>query len=107
MWRSTPMHRTERSETSPGPPLALLGGVSHEDVQSPEDGYGPLFHRRYRTRIADSRLRARELMAKVQSDPNGPAPSFARFQKVLGEPGKLAVGDEFVVRMPGPWDGPV
>jgi uncharacterized protein (UPF0548 family) len=46
-------------------------------------------------------------MAKVQSDPNRPAPRFARFQKVLGEGDTLAVGDEFVVRMPGPWDGPV
>jgi hypothetical protein len=107
MWRSTPLHRAERSGTSPALPLALLDGVSHEDVQGPEDGYGPLFHRRYRTRIADPRLRAPELMAQVQRDPNGPAPSFARFQKVLGEPGMLAVGDEFVVRMPGPWDGPV
>jgi uncharacterized protein (UPF0548 family) len=36
------------------------------------------------------------------------APSeFASFNKVLGEEGALAVGDEYVVRMPGPWDGPV
>ena len=32
---------------------------------------------------------------------------MARFVKVLGRTGALAVGDEFVVRMPGPWDGPV
>jgi Domain of unknown function (DUF1990) len=107
MWRSTPLHRAERTITSPAPPLALLNGVSHEDVQGPEAGYGPLFHRRYQTRIADPRLGSTELMAELQSNPNKPAPSFARFQKVLGERGTLAVGDEFVVRMPGPWDGPV
>jgi hypothetical protein len=32
---------------------------------------------------------------------------FASFTKVLGEPGAMSVGDEYVVRMPGPWDGPV
>jgi Domain of unknown function (DUF1990) len=26
---------------------------------------------------------------------------------VLGDDGAMAVGDEYVVRMPGPWDGPV
>jgi hypothetical protein len=107
MWRSTPLHRTERAETRGHPALSLPDGVSREDVQGPEHGYGPLFHRRYRTRIADPNIRARELMAKVQSNPNRPAPSFVRFQKVLGERGRLAVGDELVVRMPGPWDGPV
>jgi Domain of unknown function (DUF1990) len=27
--------------------------------------------------------------------------------KIRGEEGELRVGDEFTVRMPGPWDGPV
>jgi len=36
------------------------------------------------------------------------APSeFASFNKVWGDEGSMAVGDEYVVRMPGPWDGPV
>jgi hypothetical protein len=107
MWRSTPLHRTERTETKDPRPLPLPDGVSREDVQGPEHGYGPLFHRRYRTSIVDPEIPAQELMAKVQSNPNRPAPSFAQFQKVLGERDRLAVGDEFVVRMPGPWDGPV
>src|SRR4029450_5666826 len=29
------------------------------------------------------------------------------FRKTRGGEGPLRVGDEFVVRMPGPWDGPV
>ena len=33
--------------------------------------------------------------------------TLARFVKVEGDEGRMAVGDEFVVRMPGPWDGPV
>ena len=40
--------------------------------------------------------------------PDRVAPTeFASFQKVHGDEGRMAVGDEFVVRMPGPWDGPV
>ncbi|HEY5318300.1 MAG TPA: DUF1990 family protein [Solirubrobacteraceae bacterium] len=111
MWRSTPMHRRE---TVTGPPAGnptLLGfpaGVSREEVQGADRGHGPLFHRRYRTDIRDPRISDKELMAMVKSDPNRPAPTtFARFQKVLGGEGTMALGDEYVVRMPGPWDGPV
>jgi hypothetical protein len=47
-------------------------------------------------------------MEKLKADLNRASPTkFARFQRVLGEPGGLRVGDEYVVRMPGPWDGPV
>ena len=67
-----------------------------------------MFHRRYRTRIRDSRLDAEELIKKLRADPNQASPTkFARFQLVRGERGRMAVGDEYVVRMPGPWDGPV
>jgi hypothetical protein len=77
-------------------------------VQGHEDGYGPLFHRRYTTRIRESSLDAAELMNKLQADLNRASPTkFARFQLLHGERGRLRVGDEYVVRMPGPWDGPV
>ena len=47
-------------------------------------------------------------MARLQADPNAVAPTrFARFLKTRGEAGTMAVGDEYLVRMPGPWDGPV
>jgi hypothetical protein len=111
MWRTTPMHRREASaslESSLPELLTYPPGVSAEEVQGREDGVGPLFHRRYRTRIRASRLGAVELMAELQADLNSASPTrFARFQLVHGEPGHLAVGDEYVVRMPGPWDGPV
>jgi len=32
---------------------------------------------------------------------------MAEFRKTRGQDGVLREGDEFVVRMPGPWDGPV
>jgi hypothetical protein len=47
-------------------------------------------------------------MEKVQSNPNRTSPTkFARFHQTQGAAGSLRRGDEFVVRMPGPWDGPV
>ena len=89
-------------------PPALPSAIAEEDLQPPEDGVGPLFHRRYRVRIADSKLGPEELIARLLEDPNQAAPSeFARFFKVHGEKGPMRVNDEFVVRMPGPWDGPV
>ncbi len=46
----------------------------------------------------------RELAGSLQRD----APlALARFRKTAGAPWRMERGDEFVVRMPGPWDGPV
>jgi hypothetical protein len=71
-------------------------------------GAGPLFHRFYRALIRESRMTPEEIVACIAADPDRVASSeFASFTKVLGEPGTMAVGDEYVVRMPGPWDGPV
>ena len=111
MWRTTPMRRREAPGTLPTTPPALLAYPQHvnqDEVQGHEDGAGPLFHRRYRTRIRDSVLSAEELMQRVQCNPNRAAPTqFARFHQTRGRRGNLRPGDEFVVRMPGPWDGPV
>jgi hypothetical protein len=111
MWRTTPMRRREApASLEPSTPALLTypPEVSAEAVQGHQDGCGPLFHRRYKTRIRNSRLRPEELMEKLQRDPNDASPTrFARFQLVHGERGRLGVGDEYVVRMPGPWDGPV
>jgi hypothetical protein len=69
---------------------------------------GPLFRRRYTARVRDADLSPEQLIARVGEDPNRASPTeFARFQKVHGAAGVLRAGDEFVVRMPGPWDGPV
>jgi hypothetical protein len=111
MWRITPMRRVEASASRPpqlDQLLAYPAGVRHDEVQEYTSGAGPLFHRLYRTHIRDSELSSSELMAKLQANPNASAPTtFARFQITRGTPGSLSVGDEFVVRMPGPWDGPV
>jgi uncharacterized protein DUF1990 len=105
------MRRSESSGTLPTPLPELLSypaGVGRAEVQGYQEAAGPLFHRFYRTRIRESTLTSEELMGAVQSDPNRTAPTrFARFQLTEGTSGRLRVGDEFVVRMPGPWDGPV
>ena len=109
LWRTTPLYRSEVAGTwEQDSPPDLPSGVDREDVQWVSDGAGPHFHRSYSVAIEGSRLSAEELMAQVMADPDRAAPTeFATFQKLHGEPGALRVNDEFVVRMPGPWDGPV
>jgi hypothetical protein len=109
MWRTTPMWRSQRAGTWPGDgPPDVDPTLPRTGVQLPEDGVGPLFRRRYRARIRESRLDAATLMTELQADPNRVAPgTLAHFVKERGVPGRLAVGDEFVVRMPGPWNGPI
>jgi hypothetical protein len=109
MWRTTPWSRREGpgSRDEDGPP-SLPDGVAVDGVQVPEAGVGPLFHRRYRVRVRDPRLSPEEVIARIAADPNRVCPTeMARFERI-GEPkDALTVGDEFVVRIAGPWDGPV
>jgi hypothetical protein len=109
MWRTTPMHRGEVAGELPGDgPPELPEGALLDDVQHPPGGVGPLFHRVYRARIRDARIGPEELVTRISADPDCVAPTeFASFTKVAGDNGVMAVGDEYVVRMPGPWDGPV
>jgi hypothetical protein len=106
MWRTTPFHRSEVPGSLPddAPPPLRPG----EELQPPEAGAGPLFHRVYRAQIRDRSLSPERVIAEMTSDLDRVAPTeFASFNKVLGRDGVMAVGDEYVVRMPGPWDGPV
>jgi hypothetical protein len=109
LWRTVPLHRTEEQgdpREDRAPPLP--GGVSHDEVQGVADGSGALFHRRYRARIRDAGMTPEQLMDGLQADLDCVAPTeFAKFLKVRGDDGVMRVGDEYIVRMPGPWDGPV
>lgn len=109
MWRTTPIHRSEQPGSSDeDAPPAVPDAVVDDELQDVRDGAGALFHRRYRARIAEASISADELVARLQRDPDKAAPSeMATFKKVTGEPDRMRPGDEFVVRMPGPWDGPV
>ena len=109
VWRTTPIRRLNEDGAAPGDlPPSLPAGLSPDGIQSVEQGVGPLFHRSYRVAIRDAGCDAGELMRRVSEDPNHVAPVlFASFQKTEGEEWEMRVEDEFVVRMPGPWDGPI
>jgi Domain of unknown function (DUF1990) len=67
-----------------------------------------MYHRRYRVQIAQPETTPDALMQRLSADPNTAAPTeFARFHKRKGHASAMSVGDEFLVHMPGPWDGPV
>jgi Domain of unknown function (DUF1990) len=109
MWRTTPFHRRDlpgsiAADWAP----ALPADVALDEVQRPEDGVGPLFHRRFHARFRKAGGSPEELMALVTADLNRLTPTgFAHFSKVRGDKDRMRMGDEYVVRMPGPWDGPV
>jgi hypothetical protein len=110
MWRTTALHRREivEADLSEHLPPPYPEGVDDTEVQGVPLGYGPMFHRRYTTMIRDSPLSPEQLMDRLKHDLNAAAPtSFARFLRVGGDGEMLQLGDEYVVRMPGPWDGPV
>jgi hypothetical protein len=108
LWRTSPLHRVDQSGTAEdiGPPLPE--GLVDQQVQSIRDGAGPLFRRRYAVRIEGSSMTPERLIAAIAENPNRAAPvEVAFFRKLRGDKGPLRVEDEYLVRMPGPWDGPV
>jgi hypothetical protein len=109
LWRTLPLHRSDEDGTPERDlPPPLPEHLVDERLQRLEDGSGPLFRRRYRVRIEGSGWTPEQLMDAVVREPNRAAPiEVAVFRKTSGGEGPMRVGDEFVVRMPGPWDGPV
>lgn len=109
LWETTPLHRggecrgDERDLPPPLPAEAVDSGV-----QRAQDGCGPLFHRHFRVRITGADVGPDRLIERVCCD-------FKRFvpsEVVDIRTGELRdhgldVGDELLVEMPGPWNGPV
>jgi uncharacterized protein (UPF0548 family) len=109
LWRTTPMHRREVEGSSDvdGPP-PLPAGTEDERIQPSEVGFGPFYHRIFETRIREAAISAEELMGRLMGNLDAATPpGLARFEKTRGAEGRMEVGDEFVVRVPGPWNGPV
>jgi hypothetical protein len=109
LWRTTPMHRSDAPGAVPDDmPPPLPPGTDRSDLQGVEDGVGPLMHRTFETCVREAELDAEQLIAAFGGKPNRAVPTaLASFVKLRGEEEQLHVGDEFTVRMPGPWDGPV
>lgn len=108
LWQIIPLYRFECAGSIPrdGPP-SLPVNVVDDTLQFADDGVGPLFHRRFRVRIAGASAGVEELMTEVRRDFKRFVPSEVIEIGRHGETGDLAVGNEFVIEMPGPWNGPV
>jgi hypothetical protein len=108
MWRTTPLHRSEETGDA-----ADLAGLTDERTrpgdrrQPAAAGVGPLLHRCYSVDIAGTPMAPDQLIDRVAARLNQAAPEMAKFRKTRGRRNGVHEGDEFVVRMPGPWDGPV
>jgi hypothetical protein len=108
LWRTTVLHRWEGEGGTDDHPPQLPAAVVDADVQRVADGVGPLLHRRYRVRIRSSRCTPEQLMCTFAGDLNAAVPSeVAFFRQLRGSDGAPTVGEDYTVRMPGPWDGPV
>jgi hypothetical protein len=110
MWRTTPLHRSEEVGTLADLPAGWeqpAGDGGGDGQQVLAAGSGPLLHRTYAVRIAGAELSPAALISLVGTSLNWASPEMAVFGKTRGADSGLAAGDELVVRMPGPWDGPV
>jgi Domain of unknown function (DUF1990) len=108
MWRTTPLHRCEETGGAADLPDRYDHQAEPADGLQPlTAGVGPMLHRSYSVRIVHSPMSPSALMDTVIANLDRAAPEMAVFRKTRGGERSLRVGDEFVVRMPGPWDGPV
>ena len=108
IWRVTAVYRKDDPGGPDDLPPPLPDGIDREGIQGLADGYGTLMHRLYAVRAVDPRVGPEQLVAQLAADPNSAAPQDAAvFVKIRGDGDRMEVGDEYVVRMPGPWDGPV
>ena len=109
MWRTIPLHRTEEqgSREKDLPEEDYDTSAFIERLQPLAAGVGPMLHRTYGVRIVGSGMTPAALIDLVSGRLNQASPEMAVFRKTRGRSGEMKQDDEFVVRMPGPWDGPV
>ena len=104
-WRSRYVERrhvpvTELSEVPPE-------HRSHPHLQPRVGGVGPVVMRTYCVDIADPVVDAVELMDEFRTDPNHFTSSLVAGFVRDDEPARdLVEGDDVVVELPGPWNGP-
>lgn len=99
-------------------PLRVLPGDATVAPLSPEKpspergaeerGVGPLAHRVYGAVLRECTLSAERLVGIIAADPNVIAPTeVLRFERRGEAVRDLREGDELLIRMAGPWNGPV
>ncbi|HET9899340.1 MAG TPA: DUF1990 family protein [Streptosporangiaceae bacterium] len=106
MWRTTPIHRSEEAGCAQDLPDVTYPG-DRDAIQELDAGVGPMLHRSYAVKIVRSDLNPAALIELAGANLTQASPEMAVFRKTSGDQGPVRQGDEFVVRMPGPWDGPV
>lgn len=95
------IHLPDEGRTLPGDP---------DTVQRVGDGVGPVYNRRYWIDVTDTDYGPQELITAVCRQLDRVIPGeLGRFEGHGDHPEeiRLDVGSELVVRLPGPWDGPV
>ena len=107
MWRTTPVHRSEDTGSRADLPEPVDDDAHGGRRQGLGQGVGPMLHRSYTVRIVHSSMSPAALIDMVAAKLNKASPEMAVFRKTRGAADSLRRGDEFIVRMPGPWDGPV
>jgi uncharacterized protein (UPF0548 family) len=91
------------------PPPTLPEDIPNKgDLQLIADGYGALYYRRYQIDITRPTETPAAIMRAVMDDINHFTPGeLASFRKTKGDPDRFAVGDEWYIRITGPWDARV
>ncbi|RRO19330.1 DUF1990 family protein [Saccharopolyspora rhizosphaerae] len=109
LWQTTPLHRDEVTvRTDDRPPPEIPPELLDERSQTDDEGVGELYHRLFSVRIEQGTRDCTDLVRQVKENLNCAAPTeVAKFYKTSGGMDDMRLGDEFLVRMPGPWDGPV
>lgn len=107
--RRVPLYRRDRAGLDGSPPdfsRELPGDP--DTLQRVSDGVGPLFHRRYWIDLTDTLETPESLIARVGMDLNSFVPREMSRVATGGPEGRaLRPGDEMVIEITGPWDGPV
>ena len=78
-----------------------------EGLQLPLSGYGKLVHRRYSIAF-DCNKSSQEVLQEIALDLNPYChEAMATFEKENGASNSMEVGDDYLIRISGPWHGPV
>jgi hypothetical protein len=76
--------------------------------QPAQTGSGPFFERRYWVDVQHARCSAAQLLDHIKCNLPAFSPGLlANFEKAKGKAHELRVGDEFRIRILGPWNGDV
>ncbi len=91
------------------PTVAPLPAAAPDETSSHTDrGLGPVAHRLYTATIRSPKLAPEQLLAIIAANPNVIAPTeILRFERPPGQHNSLQKGDELLIRMAGPWNGPM